>query len=70
MRLRSVSAATLGIVAALATGVGPAAQSQSAFNEELLKAFSYRNGITADRQSVSVERLGEERRLPAKDEQP
>jgi photosystem II stability/assembly factor-like uncharacterized protein len=43
MRLRSVIAATLGIAAALATGVGPAAQSQNAFNEELLKAFSYRN---------------------------
>jgi photosystem II stability/assembly factor-like uncharacterized protein len=43
MKLRSVLATALGLATALAAGTGPAAQSQSAFNEALLKAFTYRN---------------------------
>ncbi len=43
MKLRSVLATTLGLATALAAGTGPAAQSQSAFNEALLNAFTYRN---------------------------
>jgi photosystem II stability/assembly factor-like uncharacterized protein len=43
MKLRSVVATTLGLATALAAGTGPAAQSQSAFNEALLSAFTYRN---------------------------
>lgn len=41
MRLRSAIAATFGIAACLAGGVGPSAQ--IAFDESLLKAFVYRN---------------------------
>ncbi|PYR23788.1 MAG: hypothetical protein DMF98_17670, partial [Acidobacteria bacterium] len=43
MRLRSARAAIVGIVAGLAIGAGPRAESQTPFNEDLLKAFSYRN---------------------------
>jgi len=43
MRLRSARAAIVGIVAGLATGAGPRAASQTPLDEDLLKAFSYRN---------------------------
>jgi len=43
MRLGSARAAIVGIAAGLAIGAGPRAASQTPFNEDLLKAFSYRN---------------------------